>query len=627
MAPPTIPFERPEFETRPSEKTDIEAGEVKEPVVADNASSIEQGAGVTKIESLYLVFGKGWKLWLLWGSIALVCYVYTLSNSTTYTYASFATSSYSEHTIIGTISVVTGIMAGVSQPFIAKMADLLSRPFALSLAVFFYTLGFILVASSRTVQAVVAGQVIYTLGTSGITQVTGILIADITSLQWRGAVIGAYSLPWVLNAFVAGYITEGISAFSNDGWRWGYGMFCILVPVCIAPSLVVLFWGHHRAKKLGALSLASSSYAREAVLKGTERRSLLENVKYYWSQIDAFGLLLIGFAFVCLLAPATLSTTAKGGYTNPSLIAMYCVGGVLAIAFMVWEFRFAAHPIMPRRVMNRTFLCCIAIDFLYYFTGYLTDTYYLSWVYIIKPGWSARDYTYFSNILTVGLCGFAVLSGLIQRYTHRYKMLQIAGLVIRVIAEGINFLAVNGNQSDAVLIVSRVLVSIGGAITVTSTLVATQGSVPHADMALAVAILNLCTQLGGSIASAISGAVWNKQVPMRLERYLGDIYNETQRAEIFGSILVARATEPHDLIVRAYTESLYGLFLAALVVCFLALVAGCLTVDFYLGKAHNTIEPHKEIVLRSKEETADEVIAARAREAEERARRQVQGAN
>lgn len=131
------------------------------------------------------------------------------------------------------------------------MADLLSRPFALSLAVFFYTLGFIVVASSRNVEAVVAGQVIYTLGTSGITQVSGILLADITSLQWRGAVVGAYSLPWVLNAFVAGYITDGISAFSENGWRWGYGMFTILVPVCIAPSLIVLFWGDRRAKKLG----------------------------------------------------------------------------------------------------------------------------------------------------------------------------------------------------------------------------------------------------------------------------------------------------------------------------------------------------------------------------------------
>lgn len=344
---------------------------------------------------------------------------------------------------------------------------------------------------------------------------------------------------------------------------------------------------------------------------------------YYWSQIDAFGLLLIGFSFVCLLSPATLSTTAKGGYTNPSLIAMYVVGGVLFFAFLAWEFFFAAYPIMPKRVMNRTFLCCIAIDFLYYFTGYLTDTYYLSWVFIIKPEWSDKNYTYFSNILTVGLCGFAVFAGLVQRYTHRYKALQIVGLCIRVIAEGLHFLSVNGNQSDAVLVMSRVLVSLGGAITVTSTQVAAQGSVPHADMALAMAILSLWTQLGGSVASAISGAVWNKGVPERLERYLGDTHNSTQLAEIFGSIIVARAAEPHDLVNRAYTETLRPLFLAALVVSVLALAAGCLTKEFHLGVAHNTIETHKEVRMRGQEEVSDEIIAQRARDAEEKARQQV----
>jgi hypothetical protein len=30
-----------------------------------------------------------------------------------------------------------------------------------------------------------------------------------------------------------------------------YGMFCILVPVCMAPSIAVLFWADWKAKKLG----------------------------------------------------------------------------------------------------------------------------------------------------------------------------------------------------------------------------------------------------------------------------------------------------------------------------------------------------------------------------------------
>jgi hypothetical protein len=33
----------------------------------------------------------------------------------------FATSSFGEHTIIGTIGVINGVLNGVSQPFIAKV--------------------------------------------------------------------------------------------------------------------------------------------------------------------------------------------------------------------------------------------------------------------------------------------------------------------------------------------------------------------------------------------------------------------------------------------------------------------------------------------------------------------------
>lgn len=79
-------------------------------------------------------------------------------------------------------------------------------------------------------------------------------------------------------------------------------MFCIMIPCVVVPAILVLFWADWKAKKIGALSLASSTYAREKL--------------YYARRIDAVGLLLMGFAFGCILSPFTLYTTAKGGYKN-----------------------------------------------------------------------------------------------------------------------------------------------------------------------------------------------------------------------------------------------------------------------------------------------------------------------
>lgn len=97
-------------------------------------------------------------------------------------------------------------------------------------------------------------------------------------------------------------------------------MFCILLPVCVSPALAVLLIGDYRAKKIGALSLAASSKIRRKQMgleaHEVEAVSFYRKVRFYWTRLNCFGLLLMGFAFALLLTPMTLNTTAKGGYTN-----------------------------------------------------------------------------------------------------------------------------------------------------------------------------------------------------------------------------------------------------------------------------------------------------------------------
>lgn len=102
--------------------------------------------------------------------------------------------------------------------------------------------------------------------------------------------------------------------------------------------------------------------------------------------------------------------------------------------------------------------------------------------------------------------------------------------------------------TDAVLVISQVLVGAGGAVSIISSYIGVQGSVPHQDMAIATAVLNLISSIGSSITVAVSSSVWNEQVPRNLETYLGATHNATQRAEIFGSIYVARLAEPRALV-------------------------------------------------------------------------------
>jgi len=146
--------------------------------------------------------------------------------------------------------------------------------------------------------------------------------------------------------------------------------------------------------------------------------------------------------------------------------------------------------------------------------------------------------------------------------------------------------------------------------------------VPHQYLAIATAVLNLWTQVGGAISSAISASVWTDRVPAKLEQYLGDIYNATYRAEIFGDITIARGVEERDLIRQAYSEAFQPLVLAALITSFVGLAFGFTVKNYRLGENHNDVEQHKIIKMRNHEEVDEAVIAAKVKVVQEKVARE-----
>ncbi len=61
---------------------------------------------------------------------------------------------------------------------------------------------------------------------------------------------------------------------------------------------------------------------------------------------------------------------------------------------------------------------------------------------------------------------------------------------------------------DVALVWTQLLIAIGGAFSVVGSRVASQASVPHADLAQVISLISLWTSLGGSVGYAIAAAVW-----------------------------------------------------------------------------------------------------------------------
>ncbi|UKZ80213.1 hypothetical protein TrVFT333_007970 [Trichoderma virens FT-333] len=573
---------------------------------------IIQSRGVTRMEAVYRESQSNRKLFWLVGASVLVCaWAYSLDSSTTSYYSVDASSFFKQHSsILATLSIATSIISAVSKPFIAKISDITSRPYTYLLILGFYIVGYIIAATSKTISAYVVGEVFVAIGSSGIDLTNDIIVADLTPLEWRGFASSMLSTPFIINTWFSGKIVDALE--KRNQWRWGYGMFAIIMPVALGPAVAALIWLDRMAKKKGVVNIASSNAARRNVDDTADQEAQQKTIgnmttpvagnKEKWTQslrmnleeIDAFGLVLLGFGWSLLLLPFSLKTYAEHGWRNQSLIAMMIVGGLLLMAYIVFEMKFARVPSAPRRlVFNKTFVMAIVIDSFYMLAGNIRSLYWSSYVYVAKP-WSYQDWVYYGNTLTLALCITGPLVGLAQRWTHRYKFIQIVGLGIKIIGIGIMLDGHVAAVGTGALVMSSILIGIGGSMSVVGSRVASQASVPHQDVALAVSLLSLWSKIGSAIGSAIVAVIWSNQMPKQLRKYLPDGTPETTLKKLFGDMRSLRTAYDFEDPIRqgaitAYRHALYYCIIVALALAFVPLVAAFFQTNYFLGKQQNAV--------------------------------------
>ncbi|CAG7853180.1 SubName: Full=Related to major facilitator MirA {ECO:0000313/EMBL:CCA74161.1} [Serendipita indica DSM 11827] len=540
----------------------------------------ELGTGIA--EASAKVYGK-YSIWVLYITLGLSAYVYSLDQSTTYFYTAFATSSFSHHSLLSSIEVATLVILATVKPVIARIADLKSRSFAYVLTIICYILGYILIASSKGVSQFAAGRVFQAFGAAGLSLMLEIIVADFTALKWRGVVAGLMYSPFIVNAFVGSKIAASITTNNpSNGWRWGYAMFSILIPVSLAPVLFTLLWGERKAKRLGVVDLRHGT--KTATIKGEkvekEHVSLWSKVVGLLLEMDILGLLLLATGWALLLVALTLSAGAKGGWNNPSIIAMIVLGPIIIVVFAIYEIFWAPFPMFPRHILrNRA-----------------------------TPAWSLEDQNYFSSTQTVGLTVFGLMAGVVMRVTKRYKWLLVIGLCIRVLGVGIMIRSRGADGSDGELVMTQVLQALGGGIASLTTSVAAQASVPHKYVAMVSAIVFMIAQLGGAIGSSVAGAIWTHVMPSNLRKYLPSA-SEEELQTYFGSIISIVALEPNDPtrlgVIRAYGETMKILIIVALAFGIIPIFIALVMPDFHLGDGQNAVDG-LDIAGRRIEEPATE---------------------
>ena len=238
----------------------------------------------------------------------------------------------------------------------AKIANVFGRLEAFSFSISLYILGYIQMAGSNNVKTFASAQIFYSAGFTGLQVLQQIFIADTSDLLNRALFSSLPDLPFLVTVWAGPPIANSILAHST--WRWGYGLWTIVLFVAFLPLALALAISHRKAAKLHILP---ESVWKGATFGGTFRK--------LWYQLDIMGLILLSTAISLILIPLTLAAKAKGGWNNASIVAMLVVGCLIALVFPFWEFnkRLAPQPFLSLALFKeRTVVVGCLIGFCYF---------------------------------------------------------------------------------------------------------------------------------------------------------------------------------------------------------------------------------------------------------------------
>lgn len=164
----------------------------------------------------------------------------------------------------------------------------------------------------------------------------------------------------------------------------------------------------------------------------------------------------------------------------------------------------------------------------------------------------------------------SIAVSLLIKYTAHYKYFVLAGSCIYLLAIGVMIRYRTADSSTGQLVGSQIALGIGGGMLNVPAQLGVQASASHQEVAAVTAIFLTILNVGGAVGSAISGAIWTANVPVKLERYLPESA-KAQAMIIFGSLTTAQSyamgTPERQAINRAYQETLHILLIVAVCVC------------------------------------------------------------
>jgi EmrB/QacA subfamily drug resistance transporter len=428
-----------------------------------------------------------------------------------------------------------------STPLWGKAGDLYGRKRVFQLAIVVFLVASALCGASQNMYELIAFRGLQGIGGGGLISLVFAIIGDVIPPRQRGRYQGYFGAVFGVSS-VVGPLAGG---FAVDNLSWRY-IFYINLPLGIVALIVT-----------------------NRVLRLPKRtRHVL---------IDWWGALLLVAGVSCIL----LATQSGGtdGWGSWQVVGLFVLGAVGLAGFVLRE-KMAPEPILPLELFRmQIFTVSNIVSFVSGVAMFGALAFLPQYLQLVH-GVSATESGLLLLPLLVGLLVMSIGSGRYISRTGRYRWFPLAGTILVTI--GLILLTRLGAHTSLVIVSLDILVfgaGLGLFIQVLTLVV--QNAVPMRQMGVATSSVTFFRSMGGAIGASALGAVLTAGIASEFPHFLpaaalkGGGDKVAQLVQSPDALNALKITHPalHEGIIQAYSHAIDRLFLVAVPVSVLSVIA------------------------------------------------------